>query len=135
MITKFQGGTISIDLHAVLEGMDASSKSFLVQSLSCDDDILKCATDQILDGYTPDGYSGGEAAIAEASPWTPLDAARRRVALSADSVASREVARLEAALKMKTEQLEKERTESRRMEEFLRDRGYDASVIINGQRS
>lgn len=130
MSAQFEGGTIRIDLHEVLESMDAGSKSLLVQSLSCDDDILKYAADQIVHGSTPDGYSGSEGGQASVAPWTPLDSARRRVAMASGDIASREVGRLERALAAKEEALRRESAENRAMRFFLQDRGFDVSKIL-----
>ena len=75
----------------------------MIETLSCDDQIIKHVTDQILDGWTENYCSGGSCFIASHSPTTGLDYARREISKRSGELAKKEIEKLEKALKEKTE--------------------------------
>jgi hypothetical protein len=89
---KLDKGKIIIELTDLLDSMTSEAKIELIETLSCDEAIIKHVADQILTGFTENIYSGAESFNAE--PKTALDSARARVIELAPEVAAREVERL-----------------------------------------
>jgi hypothetical protein len=104
MNARYKDGKIEFDLHDLLESVSAETKADMLESLACDDDIIKHVTDQIIKQWTKNHYSGGVAYVAEHDPQTGLDWAWRQVARCAGEVAEREIKRLEDAIRRKDKQ-------------------------------
>jgi hypothetical protein len=85
--------------------MPNNEKVELIETLSCDDAIIKHVTDQIFDGFTTNIYSGSEGFTIE--PRTPLELARARVIKHASEVAQKEVERLKRIARNQEEQAKK----------------------------
>ena len=85
-------------LEELCDQMDEVDLMALLESLSCMDKIIKNVTDQLIDGCTDNG-SWGSSGNSPESPTTPLDIAKRRIAISANAVADGEIYRLVQALK------------------------------------
>lgn len=101
-VTKYM--TIELtEPNELIELISEDDKVDFMQSLSCHDVIIKHVADQIIHGCTDDGYSGSETMVSE-SPSTPLQAARREIAVNASDVANKEIKALERALKHSKEQ-------------------------------
>lgn len=95
-VTKY----LAIELtepNELIELIDEDDKVEFMQSLSCHDVAIKHVADQIIHGCTSGGHSGSEGVISE-SPSTPLQKAKREIALSSSDIASREIRNLERAL-------------------------------------
>ena len=105
MEVKFEKGSLTVDLHSMLELVSAEDKIMMIESLSCDDDIIKHVADQIMGRWTENGYSGGSCCTPSPNPpeWDALDRAWRNVAKASGEVAKREIERLEDALKSANE--------------------------------
>lgn len=99
MKLKYEQGAVSFDLHGLLEMVPADQKRELVESLSCDTDLIDFVAQQIIDKWTENGYSGGAFVTAAIAPAFGLDKAWRDVAKASGEVAKREIARLEDALR------------------------------------
>ena len=84
--------------NELIELISDDDKVNFMQSLACDDIIIKHVTDQLLHGCTEDGYYGSKECN-EAEPSTPLDIAKRAIAKSYSKFASDEIAALERGLK------------------------------------
>jgi hypothetical protein len=104
MTIKYNAGELVLDLHDMLQSVDAESKIKMVESLSCDDDILKHVTAQIIDRWTENVCSAGSSYIASPTARNGLDWAWREVAKKSSDVAKREIERLEYALRKKNEE-------------------------------
>ena len=85
MKVEIKDGKVILDACEMFDNMDADELHKLVQSLACQDAILKHVTDQLLEGWTEDGYHGSKGGDATGN--SPLDLARRRIALGAGKVA------------------------------------------------
>lgn len=103
MNIKFKDGAISIDLFEALQNVKTDQKVELIESLACDDDIIRHVAEQIINRWTESGYSG-------LSSYCPgfkhealygLDWAVRMVALASGEIAQREIKRLEKSLEEK----------------------------------
>jgi len=96
MNIKYDGDKIELSVSDLLDHMTLDEKKSLIERLSCENDIIEHVVSQIATGYTENYSSGSRACGAEIEPHTPLDKARRTLALSAGEVAKKE---LESALK------------------------------------
>lgn len=98
MRSTYSNGSLSIHLGDVLSALPEADKSSLIDTLSCEDAVIRHVTDQLLNGLTEQLSSGAEDYPARGVPVAALSAARRRIALAAGAVAAEEVARLQRAL-------------------------------------
>ena len=95
-------GFMNIDLDWLFAQLKQEEKLRLIETLSCEDAIIKHVTDQLLEGWTENSYHGYTGTDA-AEPTTPLDKGRRRIALGAGAVAKEEIARLVRQLSRATQ--------------------------------
>lgn len=91
---NYRDGAILLDLHQeVLEPiMRGENRAALLESIACNDDVIRHVADQILDGWTENGNCG--VTHVQADPQCALSQARRRIALGANDVAAREIREL-----------------------------------------
>lgn len=99
-------GKVEIDLQDLFRSMSDESKLVLIESLSCEDAIIKHVADQILDGFTENVYSGASG-YGEVDHLSPLDEARRKVAKGASEASEKIISELEWRLKREKEQAQK----------------------------
>lgn len=97
---------ISFRFHDLIEYMPMEDKLKLIESLSCDEEVIKHVIDQVLDGCTENGSCGGKYCTAHADPTRGLDFACRQVALRAGETAVSEIKRLQDAVRSKDKELE-----------------------------
>ena len=90
MEAKIEGGRISVNIVDMLCSLSLEDKRSIIDTLSCDDEILADVTAQLLDGWTEAGSYGGRIGGA-IEPFTPLDKARREIALRSGEVAKKEI--------------------------------------------
>lgn len=107
MKTDYKSGTISFDLHGLLMDVCPEKRVELIESLACDDAIIKHVADLIIHRWTENSCSGGSNCTipADASRGCPLDEAWRRVAKASGDVAKVEIERLERGLKLRDERI------------------------------
>lgn len=119
MKTDYNTGTISFDLHSLLSSVCPEKKVELIESLSCDDAIIKHVSDMIIDRWTENSYSGSSCCTipADASKGCPLDSAWRRVAKASGEVAKTEIERLERGLAQRDKQIADLHEEIRKLRE------------------
>lgn len=91
-------GNIAVNLQDILEMIPAEQKLGLIESMSCDTDLIAFVAQQIIHKWTENGYSGGSYCTASDAPTNGLDKAWRDVAKASGDIAKREIERLEAAL-------------------------------------
>lgn len=91
MTAKFQDGKLQLDFHDFLSSVPDEQKVELIESLSCDEAILKHVTAQLLDGFTENTYCGSYTSLSSAEPHTTLDKARREIALRASEQAEKTI--------------------------------------------
>lgn len=105
MITINKDGKLEIDISELLDRLSEDKKLELIESLSCQDSIIKHVSDQILTGFTENCYSGGiDYAVEQTSP---LGKARQRVIELAPEVAQQEIDRLKRSAKNQEDQAKK----------------------------
>lgn len=98
-------GQLEIDICSLLDSLSAEDKLQFIETLSCEDAIIKHVADQIFDGFTENVYCGREGFLIE--PQTPLMIARERVVKFADETAQKEIDRLKRFAKNQEEQAKK----------------------------
>ncbi|ANI22053.1 hypothetical protein PP586_gp36 [Pseudoalteromonas phage vB_PspS-H40/1] len=101
-VTKYLAIEITEPCELV-ELMSEEDKVEFMQSLSCHDSVFKHVADQIVNGFTVDGYHGGMTMVSD-NPCTELQKAQRFVAKSVGEVHRREIEDLERAVKYHEEQ-------------------------------
>jgi len=94
MNIKLEKGNLILDLSSLFDLMSGEEKVKLIESLSCEDAIIKHVADQLLDKWTENSYCGSTG-WGESQPRTPIDVARREIAKRAGGVAKREVEDME----------------------------------------
>jgi hypothetical protein len=99
-------GKLEIDLWALFQSISDESKLILIESLSCEDAIIKHVADQIVDGFTENVYSGSSG-YGEIEHLSPLDEARRKVAKGAGELSNKIIAELEWRVKREKENAQK----------------------------
>lgn len=102
---SIKDGKVSFDLLEALSTMTGEQRLTLIQALSCMDEVITEVTNQIVDGFTSDGWRAGRFCAMQAEPFHGLDAAVRRVALCAGDVAKAEIEGLQRELKRKEEEI------------------------------
>lgn len=93
---------LSIDLtepSELIELISDEDKLHFMQSLSCDDIIIKHVADQLVHGCTEDGYHGSLGGGNTSEPSTPLDVAKREISKSYSDFVRKEITSLENELK------------------------------------
>ena len=99
MNITYDKGYLKIDIYDVCSSLSKEDKLKLIESLACDDDLIKHVTDQIIEGMTENGYYGSSYCTPSPEPYLALEAAKRRIAKSSSEVAKKEIERLEKELK------------------------------------
>lgn len=120
MNATYKDGKIQFDLHDLLQSVSLETKKELIESLACDDDIIKHVSDQIIKRWTENCYSGSSLCTASDTPVFGLDWAWREVAKHSGDVAKREIARLEEAIRYKDETYKEVLEENASLREQLR---------------
>jgi len=95
---KLIDGKIVFDIHDALEQLIPKHKAELVETLACDDDIIKFVTQQVIDGWTDSGFHGSTFCSAQPAPTRGLDWARREIAKASGDIAKQEIESLEKEL-------------------------------------
>lgn len=98
MKVSYENGDLRVPFFDALQELPPAQKLELVESMACDDDIIKFVVQQILDGWTENGNHAGKFASAIAQPAAGLDWACREVATRSGDVARQEIERLQNAL-------------------------------------
>ena len=120
MKVNYKEGKLELDLHDLLQNVNKETKMEMIESVSCDDHIIKHVTEQIINKWTENFYSGGTNIIASTNTYTGLDWAWREVAKKSGDIAKREIERLEKAISYKDERYQELLEENRN----LRNRPY-----------
>ncbi len=107
MNIKYDKGNLVIDLHHLLQRVDKDSRIEMIESLSCDEEIIRHVADQIINGFTENCFSGGQDSIAHAEPRSALDRARRDIAKKSGDIAKLEIEKLEKSIKYRQEEYDK----------------------------
>jgi len=106
MNAEFKAGKITFELHDLLGQVSTEQKMEMIESMSCDDDVIKHVSAQIISRWTENGYAGGSACTASDAPTMGLDWACREVAKHSGEIAKREIERLEDALRCRNSEVQ-----------------------------
>lgn len=100
-------GKLEFDLHDLLDCADSETKVELIESLSCDEAIIKHVVAQILDGWTENSSHGSEACEQQEIPHCGLDIARREISKRSSEVAKKTIEDLEKTIARQKRELDK----------------------------
>lgn len=94
MRTKIEQGRLSVNVVDLIDGLDEDGRQYVIDALSCQEQVIEYVVAQVIEGCTPQGSHGsrGWAAV----PHSALDKARRYIAKNADLIRSEEIALLES---------------------------------------
>ena len=122
MKVNYEDGKIEFDLHGILEQVKGERRVEMIESLSCDDEVIRHVSDQIIERWTETCYSGGSCIIPKAHPKnsSPLDIAWRKVSKMSGEVAKHEIEKLERTLKNQEEQIKKHHEEIQKIHKNYR---------------
>ena len=102
-------GKLEFDLHSLLSCIKDESKIELIESLSCDDAIIKHVTDQILDGRTENMFCGASVYEQSDTTYYALDKARREISKRSSELAEQTIEGLEKTIARQKQELEEYR--------------------------
>ena len=105
-------GKLEFELHDLLSCAKDETRIELIESLSCDEAVLKHVVDQILDGWTESMFSGASSFDHDSTTRYGLDIARREISKRSSEVAAKTIEDLEKTIA----RLEKESQELREKE-------------------
>jgi hypothetical protein len=100
-------GKLEFDLHSLLECAKDETRVELIESLSCDEAVIKHVVDQILDGWTENMFAGTTACGQNAKPMYALDIARREVSKRSSEVAKKTIEDLEQTIERQKQTIRK----------------------------
>ena len=90
-------GKLEIDVEDLFDNIPEQSIPDIIERLSCSDQIIKHVIDQVLEGWTENGYHGSIGSTL--TPSTGLEIAKERVAKGAGDVANKRIIELEGLVK------------------------------------
>ncbi len=119
---SYENGKVTFDLVDLLEYAPKEDLASVIEGLSCNEQVIAHVAEQIADGCTENGYSGGRFCCPEPneSSGTALDKAIRRVSKASGEVAAKEIERLERALAHAEKSLEEYMDRLSKTEDKLR---------------
>ena len=95
---KIEGTTLTIDLTDIIhECLDDLNNTETMQSISCNELVIKNVMAQVLDGCTDDGYSGSESILS--NDRRAMQEFRAEIARRSSEVVAKEIERLEKVAK------------------------------------
>lgn len=98
MKVDYKNGAVTFELCEILQYLTPEQKLEMMEFFACDDVIIKHVTDQIVERWTENSFSGDLNIFATENPTYGLDWAWREVAKRSGEVAKREIERLEKSL-------------------------------------
>jgi len=90
-------GKLVIDVQDIFDNLPADKVIELIESLSCSEVVIKHVADQLLEGWTENGYHGSISG--GLIPSTEICAARDKIAKGAGDVANNRILELERLVK------------------------------------
>lgn len=109
MEARILEGRISFDITDLIASVSQEQRLDIIQALACHDQIIDEVTNQIVDGFTSEGWRGGRLISAHAEVYCGLDKACRRIAEASSDIAAKEIAALTAALGRAEKELQEAR--------------------------
>lgn len=105
---KIEKGNLTIDLWEFLQEAKGEQRLELIETLSCQEDIIRHVTDQVVHGCTENGYSGGEdyKLSSDLEKSCAITRARRLIAQNTDEVSKGIIERLEKTIEEKEKELQ-----------------------------
>ena len=94
-------GKIEIDAQDIFDNLPKDSVFELIESLSCSEVVIKHVADQLLEGWTENGYHGS--ICSGLTPSTQINAAKDKIAKGANDIATKRIAELERMVEREKE--------------------------------
>lgn len=91
-------GKISFSIIDLLDRMTSEQKKEIIDSLSCDEDIITLLGQQITEGFTDMMSRGSRSACASSNPKYGLDKVMRDIAKASSAITKEEIESLEHSL-------------------------------------
>lgn len=91
-------GKISFSITDLLDKMTSEQKKEIIDSLSCEEDIITLLGQQITEGFTDMMSRGSRSAYASSNPKYGLDKVMRDIAKASSAIAKEEIESLEHSL-------------------------------------
>jgi hypothetical protein len=111
MKVTYTDGELSLNLVDVIHEMTDEEQLLLIESLSCQNSVIKFVGEQITRGWTTEGGLRGGRYWGSAEPSTELDKIMREIANKSGEIAEKEIKRLCDLVKFQEEQLKKRNDE------------------------
>src|SRR3990167_7060633 len=99
MKIKTENGNMIFNIADLLDELTGDAHLELIESLSCQEAVIKHVSDQLITGYTENGWSGAKGC--SETPHTALDKAIRAIAENSGEIAKREIENLVSLIKSK----------------------------------
>ena len=90
-------GKIEIDARDIFDNLPKESVLELIENLSCSEVVIKHVADQLLEGWTDQGYCGST--CISLTPSTEINIARDKIAKGAGDIAKNRILELELLVK------------------------------------
>lgn len=90
-------GKLVIDVQDIFDNLPKSAVLELIESLSCSEVVIKHVADQLLEGWTENGYHGDISS--GLTPSTEICTARDKIAKGAGDIANKRILELERLVK------------------------------------
>jgi hypothetical protein len=91
MNITIKDGAISINLHDLIEAASREDRMAIIQTLARQGDIITEVANQIIDGYTSEGWHGARGYGGDADATYGIDGARMRIAKASSEIAASEI--------------------------------------------
>ena len=108
MKVTYTDGELSLNLVDVIHEMTDEEQLLLIESLSCQNSVIKFVGEQITRGWTTEGGLRGGRYWGSAEPSTELDKIMREIANKSGEITKKEIKRLCDLVKFHEKQTKKE---------------------------
>ena len=94
-------GKLVIEVQDIFDALSHDATLELIESLSCSEIVIKHVADQLLEGWTENGYHGS--ICSGLTPSTQINGARDKIAKGANDIATKRIAELERMVALEKE--------------------------------
>ncbi len=94
-------GKLVIDVQDIFDNLSHDAALELIERLSCSEVVIKHVADQLLEGWTENGYHGS--ICSGLTPSTQINAAKDKIAKGANDIATKRIVELERMVEREKE--------------------------------
>jgi hypothetical protein len=91
-------GCVGLDVVAMIAALGQKHRAYIIQALACQQEVMDEVMNQVLDGYTTDGWYGPKGYGGNPDATHGIDGARMRIAKGASKLAAEEIDSLKRAI-------------------------------------